>query len=195
MHRELDKDHIISLLASSDERGLKILHQTYYPYLRVVGSRYLKDKDRVEDVIQDAFYDIWIKRKSLKIKVNFKFYLRAIVIHKCLSIIRKEQRIVHLAQIDHDSNNHATTPEDHLNFIEIKKQINDIVDQLPNKCKQVFLLSRIEGKSHKDISAQLGISTKTIENHMTRALKSLRKGISDYLFIILFLFQLGDKHL
>jgi len=77
----------------------------------------------------------------------------------------------------------------------LQKKIQSIVDQLPEKCKAVFELSRVEGKSHAEISELLDISKKTIENHMTRALRSLREGLKEQelLFLIgLIIIGLGD---
>jgi RNA polymerase sigma-70 factor (ECF subfamily) len=80
-----------------------------------------------------------------------------------------------------------TTPETKIMHKELMEQVNLIVDTLPKKCKHIYKLSRNEQLNHKEISEKLGISTKTVENHITNALRVLRTSLGQALFVLLFL--------
>ncbi len=171
-----------------DEKALKALLTQYHNYLLVVGTRYLTDRFRVEDVIHDVFADLWNKKESITIHAGVKSFLRGAVINKCLAIIRKDQRMDYVEDHSFDSTDKAPSADKLMDAENLKNAIDDIVASLPDKCRQVFQLSRYEGKSHKEISEAMDISKKTIENHMTRALKTLKNELKRReLLIIIFL--------
>lgn len=182
-----------------DESALKVLLSQYHNYLLVVGSRYLTDKLRVEDVIHDVFADLWNKKEDIKIHAGVKSFLRGAVINKCLSIIRKENRMDYVEDHGYDAMDNSPSPDLILDAQNLKSTIDEIVDGLPEKCREVFQLSRNQGKSHREISEAMGISKKTIENHMTRALKTLKNELKrKELLIIIFIlikisFLLGEN--
>jgi len=83
---------------------------------------------------------------------------------------------------------------DEIDAAELKKKIDNLISSLPPKCREVFIKSRLEGKSHAEVAEELSISKKTIENHMTKALRLLRDGLKDrelMLFVLLYLSELG----
>lgn len=186
---------ICQALANSDKVVYEGLFHQYYPYLRVVASRYMRDVGSVEDIIHDVFFDLWKNRERLQIKLHVKAYLRGATINKCLAKLRKESRMEYPeTQIEQPIREVGIVEE--LAGAELQQVINEIVNGLPEKCREVFRLSRVEGKSHKEIAAELDISTKTIENHMSKALKALRETLSakNYLkklMIIMIYFLLG----
>ena len=166
-------------MLNGDERALKALLTEYHNYLVVVGMRYLNDKQRVNDVIHDVLADLWNSKKDIELKAGAKSFLRGAVINKCLAIIRKEQRIDLVEEQDLNIVDHQPTPDRVLEGKSLKEEVDRLIDSLPEKCKVVFVKSRIEGKSHREISDELEISKKTIENHMTKALKTLRSGLKE----------------
>jgi len=171
-----------------DEKSLRLLLDEYHNYLMVVGSRYLTDKMRVEDVVHDVFADLWNKNSNVELKVGVKSFLRGAVINKCLAIVRKDNRIEYTEASEFVIVDSAPNADQLIDRDNLAKNINEIIDDLPNKCREVYKLSRIEGKSHQEISDAMGISKKTIENHMTRALKALKNELKRReLLIIIFI--------
>ena len=171
-------------MLNGDQKALKDLLQLYHNYLVVVGLRYLSDKQRVEDVIHDVFADLWNKQKEIQITCGVKSFLRGAVVNKCLAIIRKESRITLVEEHDYSLSDTRASADQILDRDNLQSAIDLIVQNLPEKCREVFRLSRVEGLSHKEISEQLGISKKTIENHMTKALKTLRSELKRKEFLI-----------
>ena len=174
-----------------DDDALRSLLSQYHNYLIVVGLRYLNDKQRVEDVIHDLFADLWNSNKEIKITAGVKSFLRGAVVNKCLAIIRKDKKIDLVAEHSFDLSDKTPSPDQLIDSDNLKKTIDTIVDGLPDKCKQVFRLSRYEGKSHKEIAEEMNISKKTIENHMSKALKTLKTELQrkELLFIIIILIK------
>lgn len=156
-----------------NDLALRSLLNTYHNYLVVVGLRYLTDRQRVEDVIHDTFADLWNKQEEIEVQ-SVKSFLRGAVVNKCLSIIRKESRIDLVEDHSYDLATNEPSADEYLDRDQLELEIHKIIDGLPPKCGQVFRLSRFEGKSHQEIADVMDISKKTIENHMTRALRTLR---------------------
>lgn len=161
-------------MLQGNQESLKILLNEYHNYLVVVGMRYLSDKHRVEDVIHDVFVDLWNSKREVHITSGVKSFLRGAVINKCLAIIRKESRITLVEQHDYSLQNKEAGADQLVDRNRLKAEIDAIIERLPAKCREVFVLSRMEGLSHAEIASKLDISKKTIENHMTKALKTLR---------------------
>ena len=169
---------ILEKLYRGKEDALNIIIDDYLSYLLAVGSRYINDRQRVEDLIHDVLLDVWQRREKLQIKTGLKSYLRGALINKCLTEINKKRREPNM---DHQTLDFLGLQDDHTREVieanEMEASIKEIIDRLSPKCKEVFFLSRTEGKTHKEIAKQLDISTKTIENHITVALKKIRVGL------------------
>jgi len=178
---------IMQGLGRGDKKALTVLYSNYWKILYVSSYNLLKDKEVCEEIVQDVFVDIWNKRKDIKIKVSLKSYLYACVRYKVFSQFRTNKiRRVELFE-DLDRRIQYTTPETKIMHDELKEHVNLIVESLPEKCKRVYILSRNEQLSHKEIADQLGISVKTVENHITNALRVLRAALGQVLFLALFL--------
>lgn len=144
-----------------------------------MGLRYLRDKPRVQDVIHDVMADLWNSKKEIEISTSVKSFLRGAVINKCLAVIRKESREDLVEHHSYDLSDDAPSQLHQMEADELQLKIEQIISGLPDKCREVFTMCRLKGRSHQEVSDALGISKKTIENHMTKALKALRTGLSD----------------
>ena len=171
------ENHLLEKIRQDNDTAFIVLFDNYYRYLTTIAYRYLKEREKAKDFAQDAFVVLWNQRKDLNIKIGLKPYLRQVVVNKCLNHLRREERL--------DFSENSKLPETitnidaihHLEKEDLQKTVQIAVDQLPNRCRIIFCMSRYEEKSHKEISQELGITTKTIENQITIALKALRKAI------------------
>ncbi len=179
-------------LKSGDQKSLEKMFKAYHRYLYVIAFQYVSDENRSRDIIQDIFYDLWNRRSHLNIKGSLKSYLRQAVINRALATIRKDKNMSFMEHNTLPENNNSNSVEVDYEQKELEEVVKKAVDTLPERCKEIFYLSRFEGLSHKEIAARLEISTKTIENQMTKALKSIRLALKDYgiLSLIFFLIRL-----
>ena len=186
------EQELLTRVKQGDEKAFRSLFDAYYKYLTVTAYRYLHESEKAKDMAQDAFVELWNRRETLTLTSGLKAYLRQAVVNKCLNYIKREKRM--------DFSEPALLPEtptvpaaaENLEYEDTRNTIQTAIDRLPERCRIIFCMSRFEEKSHKEIAAELEISTKTIENQMTRALKALRAAVAKRsLLLIVFLFCFG----
>lgn len=153
----------------------------------VAAYRVLEDREVCRDILQDVFTDLWLRRHTTFIE-NIGAYLKIAVRNKVFKQLRKgyiSQK--HLNSLDKIIFVDAT--EEMVNYNQVKELYERSVAELPERCRKVFIMSRTENLSVKEIAALLDISPKTVENHISKALSHLRNsfGESLILFIVLFL--------
>lgn len=131
-------------------------------------------------MVQDVFYELWRRREELEIHGQLKSYLARSVVNKCLNVIKA--RRLDFNEPENNPTNPDTAPsaQQELEGEDLQSAIQRTVDGLPEQCRLIFTLSKFEHLSHKEISEQLGISVKTIENQMTKALRILRAALERY---------------
>ena len=173
---DLNSDIIlINRLRSGDESALTELYNKFWQSLFVSSYNVLKDKELCEDIIQDIFMNIWHNREKLEINISLKGYMYACARYQVFNQFKKNKDKIHVELFeDLDKRFQYSTPETQLMHEELLNQINSIVQALPEKCQLVYKLSREEQLSHKEIAERLDISTKTVENHITKALHVIR---------------------
>lgn len=187
LHERFD-DKIPQLL---NEESFKVVFELYYPKLLHIASHYISSSSDAEEVVQDVFLKLWKERKSLQITTNFSGYLFTMTKNKCLDHLRKKSRQLKLhgslEQIENWVNYKALSQTDTNSIIEkeLYSQIQKAISLLPEKCKKVFIKSRLEGLAHKEISEELQISMKTVENHIGKALKHMRLHLQEFLHLFL----------
>jgi len=171
------ENKLLAALKKGDQSAFKEIFDELFPSLVRTAYRYLRTEEYSKDIAQDAFVELWKRRETLQINTGIAPYLRRAVVNKCLNHLKREKRIDFNAPEDMPESALSTTAEDQLVAKQLEQKIQNAIDQLPTRCRTIFLLCRYEGKSHKEIATELGISTKTIENQMTKALKQLRNAL------------------
>ena len=163
-------------------------------YNRIVGfcQHFIGDKDVAKSLAQDAFVKLWLNREKIKSINGIRSFLYTSAKTDCLNSIRHQKVIGkyhdQLLQIKEEELNREILDSfdfDQLELNELEKIINQSISELPEKCRLVFMLSRYEGKKNSEIAEELDISIKSVEANMTRALKSLRVKLAEYLPAIL----------
>lgn len=153
-----------------------VFEQQYNPLCKYAFS-YIKNKDICEDIVQDVFVKIWESHRGILISQGIKYYLFRAVRNNCLTYIRRGQRLPVYSLANMDIEDEIPTPgpdspeEGDVNY---KDLLNKGIQQLPPKCKEVFLLSRLGNFSNQEVADNLGISIKTVNNQLWKALKLLR---------------------
>jgi len=174
-----DQRHL-DLLRKGDQKGLNALFKAYYRLVCTISFRIIRDKQIAEDIAQEVFLELWKKREQLKVTSSIKAYLSRAASNKTLNYIRDQKiNLSRGEELEHDSLG-AVESTSAVDLEDLKKKIAVAVQNLPDKCRLVFLLSRDQNMSYKEISEALDISTKTVENQISKALKFLRSQLGTY---------------
>lgn len=168
-----DKE-LLQRLAQGDGGALKVLFERYFPLLAAVGGKICRDQDVGKDVAQKVFIRIWEGRAHLSIHGDIKAYLRRMAVNEALGRERTESRRRSIREGIDVGSTVSPTVEESVIADETRARINDAVNRLPDKTREVFVLSRSEQLSYSEISEALDISIKTVEYHMGKALIELR---------------------
>ena len=166
------------MIAEGDEVAFRQLFQTYAPQLQPVIMHLTKTASVTEDIIQETFLRLWISRDKLPEIENPRSWILRIVFHQSFSWLRR-QAIHHKALGAMPLHENAvSTTEEEVIYHSIVKTVAEAVQQLPAQAKRIYLLSREQLYSHKEIADKLNISVKTVEAQLTIALTRLRKHLS-----------------
>lgn len=175
-----DNDRLLQLLREDEQQFMKALFQTYFALVCKSIYRLVPDMATAEDLAQEVFIKVWNRRDQLN-EVYFKAYLHRAAVNMALDHIDKHKRRggppLEIGPAAEEQQ--ATAPVVHL--AETQTRIRKAVDALPEKCREVFMLSRYEEMSYKEIASTMQISVKTVENQMITALKKLRHSLREYL--------------
>jgi len=179
---EIAEQQELGRLRSGDTAALRRLFDQHYPRLLADVFSYLPDEETCKDIAQDVFVELWNKRASLDIHTSLRAYLRRAAINRALNFIKSNRRTVLEDTADwEDAADTAAhdigrkKEQEHL-----ETALHQAIDRLPEKCRIVFALSRFERLSHREIADQLGISVKTIENQITKAMRLLREAMLEH---------------
>nr|WP_245405113.1 RNA polymerase sigma-70 factor [Algoriphagus sp. AGSA1] len=173
------------MIKQSNHIAFHEFYQRHWEQLYLRAFSILQDSDASEDIVQDVFLEIWNKRTDLNIDKPSQ-YLFTCVKHAIFKVLQKQKlKERHLHTLN--SIDLLVQAEASMDTQEIEQAILNHLDQLPGRCKEIFVMSRFENMSNREIALKLGISTKTVENQIYRALKSLKSLIPQLLAIYLLL--------
>ncbi|MCK4663154.1 MAG: RNA polymerase sigma-70 factor [Bacteroidales bacterium] len=176
---------ILKKIRFDDIKEFESLFRKYYSVLCFFAKRYVTDADIAEEIVQDMFYKLWEKRNKLKIKTSIKSYLFRAIYNNCLQYIR-HKKIEDNYRKNININENINNPSEELKMKELYEIINKTLSALPERCSQIFKLSRFEGLKYHEIAQRLSISVKTVEANMGKALKQFRHSLKDYAVMLLF---------
>ena len=176
---------LMDLLKKGDNQAFDALFKLYHNKILVFITHYIGCEDDAKDITQEVLYTIWEKREAIRTNING--YVFMVARNACLDYLQKKKQLLSLeddfvqkqAWIQYVSlaDDAAASLIEH----ELENQIEKSIHQLPEKCRQVFILSKVEGYQQSEIAKKMNISLKTVEAHMTKALKHLRKQLKEFL--------------
>ncbi len=176
-----EKD-LLCRLQTGDGAAFTAIYNSYWKKLFYVAAQKLQDLAEAEEVVQDIFLELWRRREELQITTCLEAYLSGCVKYKVINVLAKrsrQQQYQQYALQQPDLLDHST--EQLLQLQALQTQLATETARLPEKCRLVFLLSREQGFSQKQIARQMGISEKTVESHLSKALRTLRTSLGQLL--------------
>jgi RNA polymerase sigma-70 factor (family 1) len=165
---------LILLLKEDNQEAMTEIYDRYWLKLLSVATNRLSFQEEAEECVQDVFLSLWKRRNNIVLKHALSTYLWIAVKYQVINRLDKRhaRRNLQTTQLMDDGS--VPSPEVYLLEKELMERIELSVRQLPEKCRMVYRLSREDGKSNKEISAEMNISEKTVEGHITKALKDIR---------------------
>ncbi|MGE5394873.1 MAG: RNA polymerase sigma factor [Candidatus Saccharibacteria bacterium] len=194
MAEKEDNQNLVRLLQKGNVAAFDSLFEVYSSRLYTFALKYLKSESDAEELVQEVFIKVWENRKSLKTELSFKAYLFKISLNLIRRHFNKKAITLHYFEsLQHDrpiNNDPLLNNEDYETVIQ---RINLIIEEMPPRRREIFIKSKMDGKSSKQIAAELGISSGTVDNHISEAIQQLRsrlksENIIHLLFAVLFIF-------
>jgi len=176
------EQYIIKKLIKGDIASFDILYKEYSKNIYAFAYSKLKNIEDSEGVVQDVFMSIWKNRKHLKTDTNFKSYLFTITSSRINKVFRKQDYTDKLKEKLPKSGS-VTIPDDELEYIILLEKIDKLIDSLPERRRLIFLKSRKEGLSSKEIAKELGITPGAVDNQISQAIKFLRSNLNETLIV------------
>lgn len=168
-----------------NEENFSKVFDEYYSSLCFFSNKYLEDMDLARSLVQEVFVDLWTKRENIALKYSVKSYLYTAVKNRSIDYLRTVRKNVKLSAV---GDCQLETPfRDALEEAELNDRINKSINELPEKCREVFVLCRFDGLKYSQIAEKLNISVKTVEMQMGIALKKMREKLSDIQLVKLLL--------
>lgn len=192
---EIGNDHnLVQLLQKGNVAAFDSLFEGYSQKLFGFALKYFKNESDAEELVQEVFVKVWENRKTLKSELSFKSYLFTIALNQIRNHFNKKAtslRYLESLQNKPESIYYQDVNDD--NYESALQHINLIIEQMPPRRREIFTKSKLEGKSSKEIAAELNISAGTVDNQVSDALKFIRSqlnsaNISVLLFAVLFMY-------
>ena len=179
---------VLMAIRQGNERVFETIFRKHYQSLCNYACGILKDMDDAEEVVQSIFLKFWEQREGIEINVSLKSYLYRAVHNTCLNRLKhlKIQEVHKQYVGNYYEENHDSATE-LMDKVELESRISDALQKLPEQCRLIFKMSRFEELKYQEIADRLGLSIKTIENQIGKALRIMRTELADYLPVILFI--------
>ena len=188
--RYKDESFLIQQLSAGDEKAYEYIFDSYYEHLCHYVRKLIHDQDLSEDIVHNTLCNLWVKKTEIKINTSITSYLFRAVYNAAISHLRHkkiEMKYAREKYYQFVENEMMLTSDREVEIInsELGKQIYEAIDSLPDKCQEVFRLSRISGLKNQEIANELGVSINTVQTQMKIALKKLRAMLGNQRFLLL----------
>jgi len=172
---------LVVLLKDKPEAGITVVYDRYWKLLLDSAYRRLKDEQDAQEIVQELFIGLYTRRHTLFLNSSLEAYLRNALKYRVLNHFRHKTTRERYAQIMATQPTYSESEvEMRIEEAELNYRLKLATEQLPPKCREVFVLSKIEHLSNAKIAAQLGISVSTVEKHISRGMELMRKHLGDY---------------
>jgi RNA polymerase sigma-70 factor, ECF subfamily len=185
---------LIKSSISEQEKTFELIFRRYYVRLCGFANKFIGNTAESEEIVQEAFLNIWKKRDHINLDDDIRPYLFKTVQNLCFNFLEhKKVEDSYYSVIEEVYKNQGEDYQTYESVLyhELQLKVDEAINSLPARCREIFHLSRYEGLKYHEIAQKLSISVKTVETQMSRALQSLRKELSDFLVAIIIAFLLS----
>jgi len=180
---------LLLLLQNGDENSIKFIFDKYYEGLCLFAESITKDHQAAEEIVEDMFIYVWLNSKTLNITISVKNYLYRSVHNNCLKYLDKlktQKKAIdnfHYSLLDQELL-HPITPDypiSNLIIQELEDKAEQVLNSLPNQCREIYELNRFENLSYSEIAKKMDITVSTVKTQMGRAFQKLREALHEFI--------------
>ena len=183
----MNNEILIENLINGDEKAYIYLMDNFYNKLCVYAQGLTKDKFKAEDIVQNVFFKVWEHRKKLSPIYSINNFLYKSVYNEFIDQYRKNKILTPLEK-NHIKHLNTIVQDNNLNEItRLVEVVKSEIEKLPNKCKTIFTMAKLEGLTYAEIAEHQNISVRTVENQISKAFEIIRQKLGDKIDTILFL--------
>ncbi|MDI3526021.1 MAG: polymerase sigma-70 factor, subfamily [Tenuifilum sp.] len=164
---------MLSAKKENELREFEEIFKSYYEPLCRYAYSFVLDADEAEEIVQEFFYQFWLKRKKISIKFSMKSYMYRSIRNRCIRFLQ-HKKLEDMYSSQNVLSLSADTPQDELDRNQLNEVVQETLKSLPSRIRRTFLLSRVNGLKYKEIAKLLSVSIKTVEADMGKALLELR---------------------
>lgn len=183
-----DNDLLLwNAIRKDDAVAFRILFDRYWSKLYTTCFYHLHDKEACSEIVHDIFLQLWLKRHQLEITSFYHYVTTAARYNVYKRFQQKDKKVLYLDTLADQAASIQNQGEENIRYKELSSSVEDHLQELPERCREIFHLSRREHFSINEIAERLGISKRTVENQITRALQHLRHTMGDiYILAIIY---------
>ena len=171
-----------------EDASFEALFKSNFRRLFAYALTLLRDDSHAEEIVQNVFYKIWEKKGKIDIQTSVTAYLYRSVYNDCLNYLKhKKVRAAYSLHTSLAQKNESDNATSKVQLRELNEKLDAALSELPEQCRTIFQMSRFEELKYQEIASRLGISVKTVENQMGKALRILRTKLADYLPVFIFI--------
>lgn len=179
-----EKDLIVRL-KYGDQTAFELLFHFYYPGLVMFSTQFTTDRNEAEEIVQDFFVRFWQRHEQVTLTDSLKGYFFLSIKNSSLNFLKhKKVEEKYIRKMTEMAGRHLAYDPDLYVDSELQEKVKQAIDLLPEKCREVFVMSRIRGMRNDDIATELNISKRTVETQISKALKVLRVELKDYVALL-----------
>ena len=187
---ELENEPTSELLLQRDEATFEQVFKSHFKRLHAFAFTILQNEAEAEEIVQQVFFKLWERNDNLSVTGSVTAYLYRAVHNESLNFIKHQKvKSNHQLHVAYSMKNEVEHPAKKVLAGELEKKIHAALNELPEQCRTIFQLSRFDELKYREIADKLGISVKTVENQMGKALKLMRAKLVDFLSFILLFFH------
>jgi RNA polymerase sigma-70 factor, ECF subfamily len=179
----------------NEEQAFELIFRKYYVRLCGFANKFIANTAESEEIVQEVFLNIWKKKDRLTLDNEIKPYLFKSVQNLCFNFIEHKKVIDNyysVIEVVYKNQKEDSDTYESLLFTELQAKVDEAIGSLPEECRKIFRMSREDGLKYTEIASKLGLSVKTIETQMSRALSKLKTELKDYLSILIIGFFLNN---
>jgi RNA polymerase sigma-70 factor (ECF subfamily) len=168
-----------SRVKTGDKEAFELIFRKYYPVLCLLSNRYTNNMTTAREVVQSLFVYLWENHDQIVVNHSLKSYLYQAVKYNSIRFVEQDRKIGIRMEVFPEAQPDQQF-QDHMEYAELQGRILEIIEALPDQCKKVFMLSRFEQLKYAEIAERLSISVKTVESHISKALRILQQNLDNF---------------